>query len=128
MDKQPIAEILETTLSKIREMIDVNTVIGQPIDTADGTTLIPVSRLSFGFASGGADTQGKDQRAGKDPFCGGAGAGVKVTPVAFLIVKDGNVRALNILPPADTTVDRLLDIAPEIVDKISEVVDKYKKN
>ena len=86
----PINEVLQTTMNKIREMVDANTVVGQPITTQDGVTLIPVSKLSFGFATGGSDF-GKAQ-----PWCfgGGAGAGVNVMPIAFLIVKDGSVRLL----------------------------------
>ena len=91
-NNHPINEVLQTTMNKIREMVDANTVVGQPIVTQDGVTLIPVSKLSFGFATGGSDF-GKAQ-----PWCfgGGAGAGVNVMPIAFLIVKDGSVRLLPV--------------------------------
>ena len=104
----PINEVLQTTMNKIREMVDANTVVGQPITTQDGVTLIPVSKLSFGFATGGSDF-GKAQ-----PWCfgGGAGAGVSVFPVAFLVVKDGMTRVLPVAVPPVSTVDRIVDSFP----------------
>ncbi len=110
-------------MQKIREMVDVNTIVGQPITTFDGITLIPVSKVSFGFASGGSDFHQKDKPA----FGGGSGAGVNINPVAFLVVKDGNVRIMNIMPPASSTVDRALEVAPEIIDKIQSLFKKEPK-
>lgn len=98
----PIQDVLQTTMSKLREMVDANTVIGQPIATQDGVTLIPVSRLSFGFATGGSDF-GKAPNVSKN-FGGGAGAGVNVVPVAFLIVKGGSVKLLPVAPPSDPDI------------------------
>ena len=87
MDKKsPLSELMRSTMDKIREMVDTNTIVGQPITTADGVTLIPISRVSIGFGGGGAD-YGKVQP--KD-FGGGSGAGVKIEPVAFLVIKDGH--------------------------------------
>ena len=125
MDKHPIGELMETTMQKIREMVDVNTVIGQPIGPVDGITLIPVSKVSFGFASGGSDFQSKQQNSNAN-FGGGSGAGVKITPVAFVIVKDGAVRIMNVDPPAATTVDRIVEMAPDIIDKVSDLIKKEK--
>ena len=125
MEKYPLGELMETTMGKIREMVDVNTIVGQPISTPDGMLLIPVSKVSFGFASGGADIPTKNQPA-TPPFGGGSGAGVHITPVAFLVVNDGEVRLLNILPPATTTVDRAIETAPVVIDKISELLKKDK--
>lgn len=125
MDKHPIGELMETTMQKIREMVDVNTVIGQPIGPVDGITLIPVSKVSFGFASGGSDFQSKQQSANAN-FGGGSGAGVKITPVAFVIVKDGAVRIMKVDPPAATTVDRIVEMAPDLIDKVSDLVKKEK--
>ena len=89
MDKHPIGDLMEVTMRNIRNMIDVNTVVGQPITTPDGITLIPVSKLTFGFGSGGGDFTSKNQNAGApNPFAGGSGAGVNITPVAFLVIKD----------------------------------------
>ncbi len=127
MDKHPIGDLMETTMEKIRQMVDVNTIVGQPIVTADGLTLIPVSKVSFGFASGGSDFQTKQQQAGADnAFGGGSGAGVKITPVSFIVIKNGDVRILHIAPPADSAVDRIIENAPEIVDKISALISKKK--
>ena len=124
MDKHPLGDLMETTMGKIREMVDVNTIIGEAITTPDGITLIPVSKVSFGFASGGSDIPQKNQTAASAAFGGGSGAGVNITPVAFLIVKDGNVRILNILPPASTTIDRAIETAPEVIDKLSGIFKK----
>ena len=115
--KHPINEVLQTTMSRIREMVDTNTVVGQPIVTADGVTIIPVSKLSFGFATGGSDF-GKTPNVEKN-FGGGAGAGVNVTPVAFLIVKDGSVRLLPVAPPAGDSVGRVVDLVPEMFEKVT---------
>ena len=101
-NNHPINDLMQTTMAKIREMVDANTVVGQPITTQDGVTLIPVSRLSFGFASGGSDFGGKAQQADKN-FGGGAGAGVSVVPVAFLVVKEGQVKLIPMGPPAADT-------------------------
>jgi sporulation protein YtfJ len=128
MDKQPINELMETVMEKLHAMVDVSTVIGEPINTPDGITIIPVSKVSFGFAAGGSDFTGKNQKDGqKNPFGGGSGAGVKIDPSAFVVVKDGFVRIMNIEPPASTTVDRLIDTAPEIVDKVSDMIKKKSK-
>ena len=126
MDKHPIGDLMETTMQKIREMIDVNTVIGQPITTVDGITLIPISNVSFGFASGGSDFQTK--QSANSNFGGGSGAGVKITPMAFIVVKNGCARILNVNPPASSTADRIVEMAPDIIDKVAGLVNKDKKN
>ena len=124
----PISELMATTMQKIREMVDVNTIIGSPIRTDDGVTLIPVSKLSFGFASGGSGFTTKDQEPdGEDPFGGGSGAGVKVSPVAFLIVKGDSVRLLQVDPPVGNTVDRVVELVPEMFDKVTGFMEKNKK-
>ncbi len=121
-NNHPINEVLQTTMNKIREMVDANTVVGQPIETRDGVTLIPVSHLSFGFATGGSDF-GKTPNVNKN-FGGGAGAGVNVTPVAFLIIKDGSVRMLPVAPPAKDSGSRAVEMIPEMFDKITDYIDK----
>ena len=118
----PINEVLQTTMGKIREMVDANTVIGQPIVTQEGITVIPVSKLSFGFATGGTDF-GKNVNVSKN-FGGGAGGGVNVTPVAFLIIKDGNVKLLPIAPPANDAVGRAVEMVPEMFEKVTGYIDK----
>ncbi len=121
-----LSELMQNTMSKIREMVDTNTVVGQPISTYDGVTLIPVSRLSFGFASGGSDFGGKVQAAGKN-FGGGAGAGVNVIPVAFVVVKDGCVKLLPVAPPPGDTVSRVVDLVPDMFDKVTGYLDKKEQ-
>lgn len=119
-NEHPIKGLMDTTLEKIRTMVDSNTIIGTPIHTADGTMIVPVSKMSFGFASGGSDFPSKTN---KDLFGGGGGAGVSVTPVAFLVVKDGNVRMMQ-LADTSNTVDRAIGMLPDVVDKITELFKK----
>ena len=118
-----VPNMLENTIAKIREMVDVNSVIGDPITTPDGTTIIPVSKVSVGFGGGGSDYVSKNINKQENPFGGGAGGGVKVTPVAFLIVKDGNVRMLPVATPANTTADRLVEQIPDALDKFAAFLD-----
>jgi len=119
---QTLPNMLENTIAKIREMVDVNSVVGTPITTADGTTIIPVSKVSVGFGGGGSDFAKKGN--GSDvPFGGGAGGGVSVTPICFLVVKDGNVRMMSVPVPANTTADRLVEMVPDTLDKISAFID-----
>lgn len=126
--EHPISDLMGTTMAKIREMVDVNTIVGNPITTADGTTVIPVSKVSFGFASGGSDFQTKNQHPDRDNAFGGAsGAGVTIVPVAFLIISSGNVKLLPIAAPANTTVDRIVELVPEVMDKISGYLNKDKE-
>ena len=126
MENRPINDLMETTMQRVKEMIDANMIVGDPIVTADGVALIPVSKLSFGFAGGGSDFAKKPEPAGA--FGGGIGAGVNVTPIAFIIVKGESVRLLHISPPAATTLDRVIETVPEVIDKISDFVDKKKKD
>lgn len=128
MEKHPIGELMETTMQKIREMVDVNTIIGQPINAGDGLTLIPISRVSFGFASGGADMKSKAaEEAQKPGFGGGSGAGIKIVPMAFVVVKDGDVQVMNVTGPDATAVDRLVEAIPGLLDKMAELFKKDDK-
>lgn len=128
-NNHPISELMNTTMQKIREMVDVNTIVGQPITTPDGITLIPISKLSFGFASGGSDFVSKNHKPGENnTFGGGSGAGVNISPVAFLIVKGDSVRLLPVDPPAATTVDRVIEMVPEVVDKVTDFLEKKKED
>ena len=115
------------TIEKIRQMVDVNSVVGEPITTVDGVTIIPISTVSVGFAGGGSDFVSKNPNKGENPFGGGVGAGAKVTPVAFLIIKDGNVRMLPVATPANTTTDRLVEMIPETLDRITSFIDSKTK-
>ncbi len=120
---QTLPNMLENTIAKIRDMVDVNSVIGEPITTADGITIIPVSKVSVGFGGGGSDYVSKNANKQENPFGGGAGGGVKVTPIAFLIIKEGNVRMLPVTAPANTTADRLVEQIPDVLDRISAFID-----
>lgn len=120
---QTLPNMLEKTIAKIREMVDVNSVIGNPITTPDGVTIIPVSKVSVGFGGGGSDFV----KTGGDGFGGGAGGGVKVTPICFLIVKDGNVRMMSVAAPANTTADRIVEMVPDTLDKIASFLDSHSK-
>ena len=121
---QKLPNMLENTIQKIREMVDVNSVIGQPITTPDGVTIIPVSKVSVGFGGGGSDFVNKT--GGENPFGGGVGGGVKVTPICFLIVKDGNVRMMPVAAPANTTADRIVEMVPDTLDKLTAYLDSKK--
>ncbi len=125
MAEHPIQGLMNVTMDKIRQMADSNTIIGKPIKTDDGTTILPVSRISFGFASAGTDFDGKNT-ANKDLFGGGSGAGVNIQPVAFLVVKDGCVRTIQ-LSDGSNTIDRALTMLPELVDKVSALLKKEEK-
>jgi sporulation protein YtfJ len=118
-----LPNMLENTIAKIREMVDSNSVVGEPIVTQDGVTIIPISKISVGLGGGGSDFVSKNVNRQENPFGGGVGAGVKVTPVAFLIIKEGNVRMLPIAAPASTTADRLVEMVPDTLDKIAAFID-----
>ena len=119
-----LPNMLQDTISKIREMVDVNSVIGDPITTPDGVTIIPVSKVSVGFGGSGSDYA--KAPAGKDlPFGGGVGGGLKVTPICFLVVKDGNVRMMPVATPANTTADRIVEMVPDTLDKLSAFIDSH---
>ena len=111
------------TMDKIKEMVATDQIIGQPITTPDGITIIPVCKVSYGFASGGSDLPTKTQ---KQVFGGGGGAGITMEPVAFLVVKDGNVRLMQ-LSSTSNTVDKVVDAVPDVIDKVSGFVAKAKE-
>lgn len=124
MSDNQVNNLLGVTMEKIKQMVDVNTVIGDPITTPDGTTVIPISRVSYGFASGGSDLPAKTQPS-SGLFAGGSGAGITISPIAFLAIHNGNVRILQI-EPYMSPVDRALEKAPEMVDKITALFQKDK--
>ena len=123
--EHPIGNLMDTTMNKIKEMIDVNTIVGEPIVSPDGTLIIPVSKVSYGFASGGSDLPTKKEN--KDCFGGGSGAGVNINPIAFLVVRGDNVRLLYVAPPIDGAVDRVVDMVPELVDKVTGFIEKQQE-
>ena len=120
---QNLPTMLENTIAKMREMVDVNSVIGDPITTADGVTIIPVSKVSIGFAGGGSDYVSKHPNKHDNPFGGGVGGGMNVTPIAFLIIKDGAVRMLPVALPANTTTERVVELVPDLLDKLTDFID-----
>ena len=122
---QNVPNMLETTIAKLRQMVDVNSVVGTPITTPDGVTIIPISRISVGFGGGGSDFVSKNVNKHDNPFGGGAGGGVKISPVAFLIVKDGAVRMLPVAAPANTTPDRIVEMVPDVLDKVASFIDSH---
>lgn len=120
---QNLPNMLNSTITKIREMLDANSVVGEPIVVDDSITLIPISKISVGVVGGGSDYVSKNTNRQENPFGGGVGAGVKATPVAFLIIKDGNVRMVPVALPASTTAERIIEMVPETLDKITAFID-----
>ena len=124
---QNLPNMLENTIAKIREMVDVSSVIGDPITTPDGVTIIPVSKVSVGFGGAGSDYVSKNMNKQENPFGGGAGGGMKIVPIGFLIVKEGSVRMLPVAAPANTSTDRLVEQIPDTLDKIVSFIDSHIK-
>lgn len=123
MTEHPINCLMSVTMQKIKEMVDVNTVIGTPLYLQDGTVIIPISKVSFGFASGGADLPSKQPR---DLFGGGSGAGVSVNPMGFLVANRGNIRLFQ-LAEGTSPAEKAVSLVPEFIDRISELINKNKE-
>ena len=121
---QNLPNMLENTITKIREMVDANSVVGEPIITADGVTIIPISKVSIGLGGGGSDFVSRHPNKQENPFGGGVGAGVKVTPVAFMVIRGENVRMLPVASAPNTTADRVVEMVPDLLDKLSAMIDK----
>ncbi|WP_026974826.1 GerW family sporulation protein [Alicyclobacillus contaminans] len=121
----PIQGLMKTAMENIREMVDVNTIIGDPVETPDGTVILPVSRVGFGFAAGGSEfnagERGTANGGGEHPFGGGSGGGVSINPIGFLIVNGNNVRLLS-TDNQNQLYDRIIDMAPVVVDKIQAML------
>ena len=115
--------ILKTTIEKVRDLVDVSTIIGDPINLPDGLTIIPVSKVTYGFASGGSDFPSKNN---VELFGGAGGAGITINPVAFLVVKDGDVTIKHITAN-DNAVERAVTMVPEMFDKVTSFVSKNKE-
>lgn len=122
MSDNQVNRLLGVTMDKIKEMVDADTVVGKPITTPDGTVIIPISRISYGFASGGSDLPSKAQPSA-GLFAGGAGAGITVSPIAFLAISNGNVRILQI-EPYFSPVDRALEKVPQVIDQLTSLFKK----
>ena len=125
MSEHPINSLMDTTLKKIKELVDVNSIVGDPITTPDGTTIIPVSKVSYGFASGGSDLPTKKDN--RECFGGGSGAGVTIQPIGFLSIYKGSVKMVPI-EKFDGPVDRIVGMIPEAFDKISGFFKKDKED
>lgn len=135
MGEHPIEGLMKTAMQNIKEMVDVNTILGDPVETPDGSVIIPISRVTFGFAAGGTEFEptpekGKDNRAAagagggeekaKIPFGGGSGAGITLHPVAFLVVGKDQTRLLPV--EGNVLVDRILDVAPQLLEKLQTLI------
>lgn len=123
MSNNPIEGIMNTTMEKIKQMVDANTVIGDPISVGDNSIIVPISKISYGFASGGSDFPSKKDTS--DLFGGGGGAGVTILPVALLTICNGEAKLLQI-EPFNSTTDRVVGMVPDIVDKIASMIKKDK--
>jgi len=129
MPEHPIEGLMKTAMENIKEMVDVNTVVGDPVESPDGTVIIPISRVSFGFGAGGGEFESSSKEEGsvKDQqapfFGGGSGAGVSVQPVGFLVVGNGQVRLLPV--DSNAIVDRIIEVAPQF---ISQIQSMFKRN
>ena len=127
-NEQPVENLMRSTMENIRDMIDANTVIGEPIETKDGTCIIPVSKLSFGFVSAGSEftSPRNNPEENSYPFGGGSGSGVSLKPVTFLVIKDDMVRIMPI--EYDNTYDKLIDSVPQFLDTIKNLIKDVSHN
>ena len=121
----PIGELMQTTMENVKNILKVDTVVGDPIYTPDGITLVPISRISVGFGGGGVEFGAKKEGDSR-PYGGGNATGVKIEPMGFLVIKEGNIRMINVTPPATTTVDRLIDMVPEVIDRVDAFIERQK--
>lgn len=129
MDNHPIENLMKSTMENIKDMIDVNTIVGDAVEAKDGTLIIPISKVSFGFASGGSEFDNKNagNTSSTYPFGGGSGAGVTVKPVAFLVTKKDSIRLLSL--DQQNTYDKIIDSIPQVMDFVKNVIkEKSTKN
>ena len=137
MSEHPIEGLMVTAMNSIQDMIDVNTIIGEPIETVNNIIIIPISKVSFGFAAGGSEFKGEtvDEYTKKDreeaiqyrlPFGGGSGAGVSINPIAFLVVQNNNVKLMPVTH--SSSIDKLLDYVPEFMEKANDMLNKCSQN
>ena len=137
MAEHPIEGLMVTAMNSIQDMIDVNTIIGEPIETSNNIIIIPISKVSFGFAAGGSEFKGEtvDEYTKKDkeeaiqyrlPFGGGSGAGVSINPIAFLVVQSNNVKLLPV--SHSSSIDKLLDYVPELLEKVNTTMNNCMQN
>jgi sporulation protein YtfJ len=126
MNDHPIQDFMSTAMNSIKDMVDVNTIVGDPITTTDGTTIIPVSKVSFGFVTGGSDIPTSNINAQeRKPFGGAVTSGVSVTPIAFLIVCNGVVKIISV-SNSITTIDKMIELIPDVIDKVKNMMNEKK--
>ena len=123
MGEHPIKGLMESTMQNIKEMVDVNTIVGETITTPDGTSIIPISKVTFGFGSGGSEfAKGTGPQ---HPFGGGSGAGISIVPYAFLVIQNGNVKLMQVNDNSGTA-DKIIEAIPDVIEKITSVLKKNK--
>lgn len=123
-EKHTLGDIMGITMEKLKEMVDVNTIVGEPMKIDEKTTVIPISKVSFGFASGGSDLPSQKP---KDFFGGGAGAGVSIQPLGFMVITNGEAKLMQ-MSVNSATPNAIVNLIPEVVDKISGMISKNKKD
>ncbi|MBP3596070.1 MAG: GerW family sporulation protein [Clostridia bacterium] len=133
MNEHPIENLMKTAMNSIKDMVDVNTIVGDPIETTNNMVIIPVSKVCFGFAAGGTEFESeyepKKLENNKLPFGGGSGAAVHITPVGFIIIDSNNIGAPKFIPVEHSdAVDKLLDYVPDLMEKANKIIDKILKN
>ncbi|SJZ63054.1 GerW family sporulation protein [Selenihalanaerobacter shriftii] len=131
MADHPIEALMDTAMENIKGMVDVNTIVGDPVETADGSVIVPISKVSFGFAAGGSEytspnENGDKKKEEKKPFGGGSGAGVMLQPVAFLVVGEDQVRLLPVNNNA--VIERLINVAPELLKEFKSMAKNNSKS
>lgn len=137
MSEHPIEDLMITAMNSIQDMIDVNTIIGEPIETSNNIVIIPISKVSFGFAAGGSEFKGEtiDEYTKKDkeeaiqyrlPFGGGSGAGVTINPIAFLVIQANNVKLMPVNHAS--SLDKLLDYVPDLIEKTNNIMNRCMQN
>ncbi|MCM3717944.1 GerW family sporulation protein [Fictibacillus phosphorivorans] len=140
MSEHPIQGLMKTAMENLKEMIDVNTIIGDPVETPDGSVILTVSKVGFGFAAGGSEfgnkqeskqssqgsQQGSSDGAKEMPFGGGSGGGVSITPIAFLVVSNTGIKTIH-LDNSTHLYERILDLAPGVIDKLQHLMNKNKQ-
>ncbi|OOE13905.1 GerW family sporulation protein [Fictibacillus arsenicus] len=138
MSEHPIQGLMKTAMENLKEMIDVNTIIGDPVETPDGSVILTVSKVGFGFAAGGSEfgnqqeskqssqgSQGSSNGGKEMPFGGGSGGGVSITPIAFLVVSNTGIKTIH-LDNSTHLYERILDLAPGVIDKLQNLMNKNK--
>lgn len=126
MEKHPIEGLMSEAMEHIKQMVDVNTIVGTPVTTPDGTTIIPISRVAFGFGAGGSEfaSAPKTSQDSQALFGGGSGGGVSINPVAFLVVNSEQIKLLPVTSTS-TTTDKLIELVPELINKFNKIANEF---